>query len=165
MTRKLFVAAAAVAACTGLALFATTSLGGSPHPQSPDPGGYENLGPVDLVESGSPAAAVPGIAAKRGKRAKKPRIVQLIARQQVVVPAGTSSYVPLRCTKKQGIPVTGGGILPAGGEVDFSVLSRFNPNDPRLAAARTFYVGARNLTAEPAGFLPTLTCIKGVKGR
>jgi hypothetical protein len=162
MHHKPLAAAATLAACAGLAVFAAAGIGGSPAPEPLAPGGYDDLGAVELTRAGAAPPAAAGLAARRMPR--KPRLTQLIATRPVPVAPGTSGYVGLRCTKKQGVPVTGGGVLPPDGALTFGVLSRFDPNDPSTGEPRTFYVGAHNDSGGGASFLPTLTCVKRVAG-
>ncbi len=71
----------------------------------------------------------------------------------------------MTCTRKQGIPLSGGAISPpAPAKVANSVISRFAPNDlDGPLAPRTYYVGVRNLDEDnPASFRGTLVCAKGI---
>ena len=146
--------------CAGLGAFAATVWGEDP-PASPE-GAVRAEIVRPAMEPSAPAIARQ--APQNRKKAKRPKINNLITSGSVPVAAGESVVAELKCKKSQGIPLDGGAIAPpAPAQVAISVISRFNPNPPFEAPAQSFYVGVRNLSpTDPAEFRATLTCAKGM---
>jgi hypothetical protein len=148
--------------CAGLGAFAANGWGDDPPVNAG--GGEPRLEVVrPALEAGEPSAARAG-EAKRAKKAKTPRVTNLITTDPVPVGINSEVVAELECKRSQGIPLDGGAIAPPAPEqVAISVISRFNPNPPFEDKPQTFYVGVRNLSlTAPAEFRATLVCAKGI---
>ena len=149
----------AIAGCAaGLGLFAGTSIGGPGESVSSVGDGYTNGGRVAL-DAAEPSGAARATASRRGK--SKQRISHLISQAPETIAPNESTFFVLKCTKKQGKAVTGGGVLPSSGALQFGAISRFNPSNGKKPA-RTFFVGVINSTGSQQSFFPTLTCLNKV---
>lgn len=151
--------ATAAVATLGLAASAASGLGGE--------GSSPALGEREIVRGQVAGAKRRASAAARPQaraRGRKPVITQLRF-NPIDVPPGGEQVAVLNCRKRNGVPVSGGAILPADGTLTQTVVSRFNPNSLRTPKRR-FYVGARNTGSEATGqFVPTMTCAKRVRER
>ena len=155
-TKSAFCAAALT--CLGVAAFAASGFGDDPMTT----GHYKTM-KVEMAPAPTPAATSRDLSLdRRGRRG--PRITNLITRQPLTVPAGDELVAILKCTKRQGVPLSGGVISPpAPAQVAASVISRFSPNPPYRQSARRYYVGVRNFGGEDEQFHATLVCAKGVR--
>lgn len=163
--RTIAATCAGAIACVGLGAFAATGLGDDPSPPADPLGSYEQVAPtLERSESDRARTLAKGKGTVKGKKAKKPRLTNLITSAPVAVAANEEIVAMLKCRPSQGVPVSGGAISPpAPAEVAISVNSRFNPNT--LAAPnRRYFVGVRNLGDSPSSFYATLICGKGIKG-
>jgi hypothetical protein len=148
---------AAALACTGGAAFAASGFGDDPAPTW----SHRYVTPALETASGHD----PGeLSLNRGGKHRRPKVTNLITTQPVAVQPNEEIVAVLKCTKKQGIPLSGGAISPpAPAQVAISVISRFDPNHPDRQGPRTYYVGVRNFDpVEAAEFRATLVCAKGV---
>lgn len=160
MSKRTMGALCAVAlACTGAAAFAASGFG-----DDPATGTYGYVKPALEATSGPTGTTSRELALERRGKRRRPVVTNLITTQPVAVEPDSERVAILTCTKKQGIPLTGGAISPpAPAEVAISVISRYNPNDLAHLKPRTYYVGVRNLSkSAAASFNATLVCAKGI---
>ncbi len=154
-TRKTTFATVAAVALIGLGVLAGSSIGGSS--TSPTSGGYIDAGKVDLE-------LAPGGGAKaQASGKKKAKVSNLITTNLVNVPANSSLFATVSCGKF-GIPVSGGGVLPASAGLNFDVISKFDPNTFVQEGKGKYNIGVRNESDGQQSFYATVTCMKGVKG-
>lgn len=146
--------------CAGLGAFAAIGFGDDP-PAGAD-GGESHFRIVEpAMEVAGPALA--RAKAAKPRKAKAPKVTNLITTEPVIVPAIDEIVAELKCKKTQGIPLDGGAISPpAPAQVAISVLSRFNPNPPFDKPPQSYYVGVRNLGPTDQPFRATLACAKGI---